>query len=288
MKKILVQLDTDRQASVFDRVVALDAGADEVFSYGHVQAEQVEALIHGAIFTRGPKDLKSTAIFVGGQDVEAGEKVIEKVRRSFFGPLRVSVMSDCNGSNTTAAAAVIAAGRHVPLETARVVVFGGTGPVGRRIGELVAAAGGTVRVTSRTAERAEETCELLRGVVPNGKFEAHETCTPAGKRAVLEGVGAIFAAGAAGAQFLAPREWERLDGLGAVVDLNAVPPAGLAGVDPQDAGEDRGGVRCYGAFGVGAMKMRIHRAAVARLFESNDALLDTRAIYALGRQLLDA
>ena len=32
----------------------------------------MQGLVHGAIFTRGPKDLKSTAIFVGGSDVSAG------------------------------------------------------------------------------------------------------------------------------------------------------------------------------------------------------------------------
>ena len=85
-------------------MVAIDAGADEVFSYGSVRAEQVRDLVHGAIFTRGPKDLKSTAIFIGGSDVAAGERLLEEVRRHMlpqFG-LRVSVLLDANGANTTA------------------------------------------------------------------------------------------------------------------------------------------------------------------------------------------
>ncbi|HET6324637.1 MAG TPA: methylene-tetrahydromethanopterin dehydrogenase N-terminal domain-containing protein, partial [Planctomycetaceae bacterium] len=57
MRRILIQLDTDAVPSVFDRVVAVDAGVDEVFSYGGVTPEQVEPLVHGAIFTRGPADL---------------------------------------------------------------------------------------------------------------------------------------------------------------------------------------------------------------------------------------
>src|SRR6266436_1970211 len=64
-RKILIQLDSDPHASVFDRVVAVDAGAEEIFSYGGVKPEQVQGLVHGAIFTRGPNSLKSTAIFVG-------------------------------------------------------------------------------------------------------------------------------------------------------------------------------------------------------------------------------
>src|SRR5438105_194091 len=106
MKKILIQLDTDPQPSTFDRVVAIDAQVDQLFSYGGVRVEDVEPLVHGAIFTRGPKDRANTAIFVGGGNVAAGEKLLSRICATFFGPMRVSVMMDSNGSNTTAAAAV--------------------------------------------------------------------------------------------------------------------------------------------------------------------------------------
>src|SRR5438034_5008758 len=115
--KILVQLDTDPLPSVFDRVVAVDAGADHVFSYGGVTPERVRELIHGCIFTRGPKDLHRTAVFIGGSDVAAGEQLLAEVKRHLlpqFG-LRVSVLLDSNGANTTAAAAVRAAARHLNL-----------------------------------------------------------------------------------------------------------------------------------------------------------------------------
>src|SRR5262245_54937129 len=113
--KILIQLDTDPQPSVFDRVVAVDAGADHMFSYGAVKPELVQALVHGAIFTRGPKDLHRTAIFVGGSDVAAGEAVLDAVRNAMLPDwgLQVSVLLDSNGANTTAAAAVRAAARHL-------------------------------------------------------------------------------------------------------------------------------------------------------------------------------
>jgi hypothetical protein len=44
-------------------------------------------------------------------------------------------------------------------------------------------------------------------------------------------------------------------------------------------------VLCYGAIGVGQTKMKLHRAAVARLFESNDQVLDAEQVYALGEEL---
>ena len=57
MKRILIQLDTDAHPSTFDRVVAVDADVDELFSYGDVGQGNVTGLVHGAIFTRGPHDL---------------------------------------------------------------------------------------------------------------------------------------------------------------------------------------------------------------------------------------
>src|SRR5206468_4625413 len=76
MRKLLLQLDSSRLPSVFDRVVAYDGGADEVMSYGGVVEADVRDLIHGCIFTRGPKDLKNTAVFVGGADIAVGEQLL--------------------------------------------------------------------------------------------------------------------------------------------------------------------------------------------------------------------
>ena len=69
------------------------------------------------------------------------------------------------------------------------------------------------------------------------------------------------------------------------IDLNAVPPLGVDGVAVTDKGADHDGVLCYGAIGVGATKMKIHKMAVARLFESNDQVLDAEECYALGEKL---
>ena len=83
------------------------------------QPQQVRDLVHGAMFTRGPDKLNNTAIFVGGTDVRTGEKLLQEVTDCFFGPLRVSVMLDANGANTTAAAAVLAASKHVDVRGAK-------------------------------------------------------------------------------------------------------------------------------------------------------------------------
>ena len=69
------------------------------------------------------------------------------------------------------------------------------------------------------------------------------------------------------------------------IDLNAVPPLGVEGVEATDKATNQDGVICYGAIGVGGTKMKIHRAAVARLFESNDQVLDAEEVYALGKSI---
>src|SRR5438552_7214832 len=127
MRKLLLQLDSSPHPSVFDRVVAFDGGADEVMSYGGVTEDAVRDLVHGAIFTRGPKDLKNTAIFIGGSDVAQGEKLLAEVKKYLLPQygLSVSVLLDPNGANTTAAAAVHVASDHLKLETSRALVLGG-------------------------------------------------------------------------------------------------------------------------------------------------------------------
>ena len=259
MKRILLHLDADARPSAFDRIVALDAGADEVLSYANVTPENAVALTHGAIFTRGPKDLKHTAIFVGGSNVEQAEAIAEAVAGAFFGPLRVSVLCDPNGANTTAAAAVLSAGE---IDGEAAVL--GLGPVGARVARLLGDRGVTVR-TFDPADGVEGTAGSVAEAIDGAKTVF--ACGPAGTEIVS--LGDLAAAGVTTA-----------------VDLNAVPPTGLAGVETHDRGADRDGVRTFGALAVGGLKMTIHAAAIAALFEANDRSLGATETLALGEALL--
>ncbi len=282
-RKILIHLDSDPQPSSFDRVVAVDAGVDLVFSYGAVKVEQVRGLIHGAIFTRGPKDLKSTAVFIGGSDVALGEELLAEARRHMipaFG-LRVSVLLDANGANTTAAAAVRAAARHLDLKTATALVLGGTGPVGQRVALLLAREGADVRVGSRQQARSAATCGAIRARAPDGKLQPVAAGTPDEVAAALQGRTLVVAAGATGVTLLPHALWSAAQGLRVAIDLNAVPPLGIEGIEVTDKARERNGVICYGAVGVGDTKMKVHKAAMARLFESNDQVLDAEEVYAI-------
>lgn len=281
---ILVQLDTDPLPSVFDRVVAIDSGVQHVFSYGGVSIVNVVPLVHGCIFTRGPKDLHRTAIFVGGSDMIAGESVFAAVRDALR-PFTVSVMLDSNGSNTTAAAAVLVASRHLDLGKARSLVLGATGPVGQRVTLLLARHGGHVRVGSRELHRAERVCSLVQSSIPDARVEAVSVASSADGPAALEGRDLVVAAGAPGIVLLPKKVRDTCTTLKVAIDLNGVPPAGIEGVDLFDAGTERDGVICYGAIGVGNTKMKVHRAAIARLFTANNLVLNAPEIYDLARQL---
>jgi len=285
LPKILLCLDTDAHPSVFDAVVAIDAGADQLLRHGGVTRDGVRDLVYGAMFTRGPADLKNTAIFVGGSDVAAGERLLAKVRECFFGPMRVSVMLDSNGANTTAAAAVLAAGKHVPLHGAVVTVLGATGSVGRRVVRLLAREGASVRVASRQLERAADVCETARAAVPGAWLDAFETRDEKSLRAAIDGAVAVIGAGAPGVELLPDAVRQQAGRLKLAIDLNAVPPLGIGGIQPQDKAAERDGQICYGAIGVGGTKMKLHKAAIRRLFESNDAVLDAEEIYALGASI---
>src|SRR2546428_11574632 len=105
MHRLLLQLDSSRLPSVCDGVVAYDGGADEVMSYGGVVEADVRDLIHGCIFTRGPKDLKNTAVFVGGADIAVGEQVLAAATKAMFKPFTESAMLGSHGPDTTAVAA---------------------------------------------------------------------------------------------------------------------------------------------------------------------------------------
>ena len=283
MQKLLIQLDSSTHPSVFDRVVAFDGGADQVMSYGGVTDDAVRDLVHGAIFTRGPKDLHNTAIFVGGTDMAVGERLLRAVTKAFFGPMRVSVMLDANGSNTTAAAAVSrlrqAAG---DVRGRRVVITAGTGPVGVRAAGLFAAAGAQVVITSRKPADPALLSTLQQRF---GGVQAVTLTDPSQAAQVLDGAQLLLNAGPAGV-CLVPRDaWAGREGLIAVADVNAVPPAGIEGVEATDDGIRRDGVTVFGALGVGKLKMKVHKACIQKLFEKNDWVLDAEIIAQVAEKL---
>ncbi len=286
MRKLLLQLDSSRLPSVFDQVVAYDAGADVVMSYGGIAEGDVRDLIHGCIFTRGPKDLHNTAVWIGGNNMTAGEQLLAMAQDALFAPFSVSLMLDSNGSNTTAVAAVVKIEEALgDLDGKKVVILAGTGPVGQRAAGLLAHDGAEVTITSRKPEQGDKARQFISARF-NVQVDAFTLNDPSQLPRVLDGAEVLLNSGPAGVQMVPEAVWKAAKTLKIAVDLNAVPPLGIEGIDVNDAGVKRNGMPVFGAFGVGNFKTKLHKACVAKLFTRNDLVLDAEAIAEIARDLV--
>ena len=284
MKKLLFQFDTDTHPSVFDTVVAYDGGADHVIGHGGLTPDNVKALVEGAIFTRAPKDKKNTAIFVGGSDMAAAQNLFKAVQKQFFSGFQVSIMLDSNGCNTTAAAAVAKLVANRSIAGKKAVVLAGTGPVGQRAAALLAKEGATVTITSRKMEQAVKACEAVkvRFGVDLAPVEAADNIARAN---VTADANIVLATGAAGIQLLSEEHWRDNPNLELIADANTTPPLGIGGMDMMDKGIDRHGKIIWGALGFGSLKLALHRACIAKMFEDNKQVFDAEKIFALAKEM---
>ncbi|MDR7036562.1 MULTISPECIES: NADP-dependent methylenetetrahydromethanopterin/methylenetetrahydrofolate dehydrogenase [Methylobacterium] len=285
MKKLLFLFDTDAVPSVFDTVVGYDGGADHITGYGNVTPENVGALVDGTIYTRGGSEKKSTAIFVGGGNMAAGEAVLEAVKKRFFGPFRVSTMLDSNGSNTTAAAGVALVAKAAgSLEGKKAIVLAGTGPVGMRSAALLAKEGAQVTVAGRSLDKAQAAADAINKRF-NVKVTAVETPDAGSRARAVKGQNIVFSAGAIGLELLPEDSWKDEASIEFVADYNAQPPLGFGGIDAMDKGKERHGKRSFGALGIGGLKLKLHRACVGQLFDNTEQVLDAEEIYALAKKM---
>jgi hypothetical protein len=141
-----------------------------------------------------------------------------------------------------------------------------------------------VAIGSRSLERAWAVAESIQAETGRAltAFATPGTDSPPQglDRAVV-----VVAAGAPGVVLLPRGMRQGLRNLKVAIDLNAVPPLGIEGVAPTDRGTDRDGVRAWGALGVGATKMKIHKKAIQALFTANDKVLDAEQVLEIGREL---
>jgi NAD(P)-dependent dehydrogenase (short-subunit alcohol dehydrogenase family) len=193
-------------------------------------------------------------------------------------------MLDSNGSNTTAAAGVAKLAASGTIAGKRAVVLAGTGPVGQRAAVMLAKEGANVSITSRQMARAEKACQdmMRRFGVELTPVEARDS-DARGK--AVEQAQIVFAAGAAGVELLEARHWQDNPSIELMADANATPPIGIGGTDMMDRGADRNGTIVWGAIGFGTLKLALHRACIAKLFESNDQILDAEQIFEIAKAM---
>jgi hypothetical protein len=289
VRKVLLQLDTGEHPSPFDAIVAYDADVDVLLSHAGVQPEAVRGLVQDAFFTRGVDDLKTMAVWVGGKQVAAGEKVFAEVQKAFFGPFRVSVMLDSNGCNTTAATTIARIAKERRLDGCRAVVLG-LGAVGLRSAVLLQQEGCEVTVAALPSDLFGDDRPYHRPhgleVAQERGLDVHEPADRSALEALLDGAQIVLSAGPAGVEVLRRDFWASHPTIELLADYNAAEPLGIEGTKATDDLVDHDGKLVLGALAIGGPKMKVHKACVRRLFESNDQAIDIDAVYATAKELV--
>ncbi|MEF7612941.1 NAD(P)-dependent methylenetetrahydromethanopterin dehydrogenase [Aquincola sp. MAHUQ-54] len=280
---ILHMFTPGRQMSPFDINMAADAGYQLVVPYADVGLDAIRGLTQDTIFSRGPKGVARTGIFIGGRDAVLAADMLERARDSMVKPFIVSLMADPSGAYTTAAAMVAcvegALRKHhgLGLDGRRVVVLGGTGPVGRIAGVIAAQAGAEVHLSSRNgidvAEEAAQQTARRFGVVLHGVSGGDRAAV----RSSVAEADVVLACAAAGVQVLSAEDLGLATSLKVAADVNAVPPEGIAGVGVMDDGKPlpagAAGAVGIGALAVGNVKYQTQHRLLVQMVEGNQAVV---------------
>lgn len=286
------------QASPFDVNMAYDAGYDAVVPYTGMALRDIGNLTQDAIFSRGPKGVRRTGIFIGGRDLAVALEMLDAAKKAMVPPFEVSVFADPSGAFTTAAAAVAAVERRLreafgtELTGKRVLVLGGTGPVGTACAVLAAQEGAQVRLASSSAlDRAQAACRLVR---ERYQLEVEPVAADA---STLSGLVAdaevVIAAAKAGVEALPALALAKAANLLVAADVNAVPPPGVAGVGVMDDGAPlaaaSGRAKGIGALAIGNIKYQVERGLFESMLAAEKALyLDFRHAFAKAREVAQA
>ena len=291
---ILHMFTPEKNLSPFDVNMALDAGWTSAIPYLHVEANEVRALVQDAIFSRSPKGLKRTGIFVGGRDAKLAIDMLRTAKQSMVPPFQVSVFADPSGAFTTAAAMVALVERELQakfnteLKGKSVLALGGTGPVGQIAAVLAAKAGAQVKIVGRQLEKARNIASLV-----NSEFGGDETRiegdADANKGELIKTADVVFATAAAGVQVLSAELVAAAPQLKVAADVNAVPPSGIAGLDAHHQGTpipgSNSGAAGIGALAIGNIKYKTQSDLLARMRQADKPIyLSFDEAFALARE----
>lgn len=292
---ILHMLSPLRHVSPFDVNMALDAGFTTVVPYTNVEEREVKGLVQDAIFSRGPKGVKRTGIFIGGKNAILALDMLEEARNAMVPPFVVSVFADPAGSFTTAAAMVACVERTLKtklssdLRGRKVAVFGATGVVGFSSAVISAQEG--ARVTLVGYDGVKRVKDLAGNA--KSRFDVDLDFADGSndqlKVAAIQDAEIVLCAAAAGVQVLSAEHLKHTRALKVAADVNAVPPAGVEGVGVQADGEPIPGTQALGigALAIGNVKYKVEAGLFRRMIESPKALyLDFRDAFALARELI--
>lgn len=289
-RSILHMLTPLKHMSPFDVNMAVDAGFETIVTYTDVTLPDVVSLTQDSIFSRAPEDGVRTGIFIGGKNAEDALDMVDRAKKAFVPPFANHIFADPAGSFTTGAAMVAQVARALrqrhgtDLKGKRIVIFGGAGVVAYVAAVIGALEGAkTVLVGHDGEERVSKIAFTMKwrfGI----EVGAVDGTTPEDRRRAIADADVILSAGPAGIPILTAEDLEAAPKLLVASDVNAVPPAGIAGIDvnavdvPLPTGKGLG----IGALAVGNVKYQTQCRLFRRMLQADQPLcLDFRDAYEL-------
>ncbi len=293
-KNILHMVTPNKHASPFDVNMALDAGYDAVLTYTNVSVDEVTGLVQDAIFSRPPKVGVRTGMFFGGKNASVALDMLAKAKKALVPPFGISFFADPAGSFTTAAAMVACAEKVLKdkkqrsLAGLKVAVFGATGVVGFAAAVIAALEGSEVTLVGYDGiKRVSEAAAGIKSRFNVG-VQAADGSDDQKKSAILADAEAAFCAGRAGITILSQAQIAAAKRLLIAADVNAVPPAGVEGMDMQANGQE---LAAHGALGLGPLaigniKYKTEFGLFRKMIDASKPVqFDFRDAFTLAREL---
>ena len=278
---ILHMLTTAKNLSPFDVNMAVDAGWVSAIPYTNIEASEVQGLVQDVIFSRSAKNLKRTAIFIGGRDTKQAMDMLRIAKHAMIPPFQVSIFADPSGAFTTAAAMVAAVEHELKqkfnttLEGKNILALAGTGPVGQAAAVIAAKAGANVRIIGRQLDKAQHIADVCNCEFGEGKITILAGAD-ADKAEYIKTTDVVFATGAAGIELLSAELIASAQQLKVAADVNAVPPAGIAGIDAMSNGtpikDSISGAVGIGALAIGNVKYQTQNLLLKQMINCEKPL----------------
>ena len=287
-----------KNVSPFDVNMAYEADFDGVIPYTNVTEEEVYGLTQDTIFSRGSTGVKRTGIFIGGREFGLAIDMLNQAKAAMVPPFEVSVFADPSGAITTAASVIASVELWVKKQTGEdlegkvVHIFGGTGPVGICAGILASMCKARVYITShRGAEVAQRIADEY-----NGRYKVNMYGAGSGSeedvQSFLDESNVIIGAAKAGIRVISRTQLDQAKNLYVAADVNAVPPAGIEGIEVNDMGKSldipEGKAVGIGALAIGDLKYKVHYELFQMMKKADKPVyLDHIKAFEIARKLLD-
>jgi methylene-tetrahydromethanopterin dehydrogenase len=293
-KNILHMVTPTKHISPFDANMALDAGYDAVLTYSNVTLDDITGLVQDSIFSRPPKTGVRTAMFFGGKNASLALDMLTKARKALVPPFGMSFFADPAGSFTTAAAMVACVERILKekhqrrLEGLKLAIFGATGVVGYAAAVIAALERSSVTIVGYDGiKRVTDSANEIRARF-NVEVRPADGSDDSKKSAILNENETVLCAGRAGVQILSKAQLASAKNLLIAADVNAVPPAGIEGLDMHANGDalTPNGTVGLGPLAIGNIKYKTEFGLFQKMIAATKPVqFDFRDAFVLAREL---